>query len=41
MDPTLSLHGLQANDTSEQNTMGTVAQYQACFSTEGQSEASQ
>lgn len=30
-DPTLSLQGLKANDTSEQNTMGTVAQNQACF----------
>lgn len=31
----LSLHGLQANDTSEQNTMGTVEQYQACLPQEG------
>lgn len=30
MDPTLSAR-LKANDTSEQITMGTVAQYQACF----------
>lgn len=36
----LSLHGLEANDTSERNTVGTVAQYRtACFPTERQTEA--
>lgn len=34
----LSLHGLEASDTSVQNTMGTVSN--SLFSTEGQTEAS-